>query len=87
MHQLLHLLLQLVRSKDGSLSTSKLGYLTFWFVFSWKMGHDLPDDPWLWFVYGATVGGVQLAQKLIAAKFAPSPDATAGNDTEPEKPQ
>lgn len=60
---------QLVLSQDGGLSLSKCGYLVFCIVFTWKMWH-LPDDPWLWLIYGGTVGGVQILQKLIATRFA-----------------
>lgn len=66
--------IDLVRSHDGSWSLSKSGYLVFCVVFTWKMWH-LPDDPWLWLIYGATVGSVQVLQKLIATRFAaPTPE-------------
>lgn len=66
--------LDLVRSQDGGLSLSKSGYLLFCAVFTWKMLH-LPDDPWLWLIYGATVGGVQVLQKLIASRYSvPAPE-------------
>jgi hypothetical protein len=59
----------LVLSQDGGWSLSKCCYLLFVVVFTWKMLH-LPDDPWLWVIYGGTVGSVQVLQKLIATRFA-----------------
>lgn len=64
--------LDLVRSQTGDISLSKSGYLLFCAVFTWKMLH-LPDDPWLWLIYGGTVGSVQVLQKLIAARFSQPP--------------
>lgn len=64
-----------LRSRGGGWSLSKCGYLLFCVVFTYKMVRDLPSDPWLWLIYGATVGSVQVLQKLIAARFAaPTPE-------------
>ncbi|WP_421793944.1 hypothetical protein [Hydrocarboniphaga effusa] len=60
-------------SRDGSLSPSKGGYTLFMLVFTYKMLRSLPDDPWMWVVYGATVGGVEVCKKYFNLKFDPQP--------------
>ena len=62
-------------SRTGDLSASKFWTMTFCMVMTLHMLGliDGPDDPWLWFVYGALVGGFEVAKKAISARFsAPS---------------
>jgi hypothetical protein len=67
-------LLQLFRdSRDGWWSPSKGGYTIFVLVFTYKMVRSLPDDPWMWVVYGTFVGGVEVGKKWMNLKYDPQP--------------
>lgn len=60
-------------SRDGALSPSKTGWTLFVLVFTYKMVRSLPDDPWLWVVYGTLVGGVEVGKKWLNVKYDPQP--------------
>lgn len=73
--RVLRKLAELVLAPDGSLSASKISYLIFVGVFSAKMLATMPDDAWLWFVYGGTVGGVEVAKKYISSRYIGAPSS------------
>lgn len=75
-------LLDLICAPDGSLSASKLSYLLFVAVMTYKMCRGLPDDPWMWFVYGALVGGVDVAKKYVIARYIPDAGASPAPSVE-----
>jgi hypothetical protein len=62
----------LVCSHDGRLSPSKTGTLIAGVTFTLKMLGVLPDaspdDPWLWLIYMATVGAIDVAKKALSMR-------------------
>ncbi len=62
-------LCDLVCSHDGRLSPSKTGTLIAGVTFTLKMLGALPDgspdDPWLWLIFMATVGAIDVAKKAL----------------------
>lgn len=62
----------LVCSPDGRLSPSKTGTLIAGITFTLKMLGALPaaspDDPWMWLIFMATVGAIDVAKKALSIR-------------------
>jgi len=62
-------LLGLVRDpKDGTLSHTRVGMVLAGAVMTAKMVRDMPDEPQLWGIYMATVGGYAVLRQYLAGR-------------------
>lgn len=63
---------QLFTDKDGDIAPIKIGAMLASMTFTLKMlglVPDSPDDALLWLIFMGTVGGMEIAHNLIAARF------------------
>ena len=67
--------LQLITDDAGRLSEARAGFLVAGVTYTVKMWLSMPDDPWMWATYMATVGGVVAARDLVQARFGTRPSA------------
>lgn len=54
--------------KDGTLSHTRVGMILAGSVMTAKMVRDMPDEPQLWGIYMATVGGYAVLRQYLAGR-------------------
>lgn len=55
--------------KDGTLSHTRIGMIIAGAAFTFKMVHDMPDDPLLWLTYLGTVGSYAVARQAVSQRM------------------